>query len=147
MLTAMLVLTLGFVAAGVGDIKTTTSPCDAPVNENHYEEGETVYIHASGFDLNTEYSWDITGGKGGSSCDPGMIVASGIKMTDMNGGACFAAYTILEGDCGEYKVNFGGKNDNYRVNGPPAQVPEFGTMIGILTALGALGVFFLVRRK
>jgi hypothetical protein len=26
-------------------------------------------------------------------------------------------------------------------------VPEFGTMIGVLTALGALGVFFLVRRK
>ncbi len=26
-------------------------------------------------------------------------------------------------------------------------VPEFGTVIGIVTALGALGVFFIVRRK
>lgn len=26
------------------------------------------------------------------------------------------------------------------------QVPEFGTVLGILTALGALGIFFVVRR-
>ena len=26
-------------------------------------------------------------------------------------------------------------------------VPEFGTFVGVLTALGALGVFFIVRRK
>ena len=32
-------------------------------------------------------------------------------------------------------------------NYEPPVVPEFGTMVGILTALGALGVFFLVRRK
>jgi hypothetical protein len=26
-------------------------------------------------------------------------------------------------------------------------VPEFGAIVGVLTALGALGVFFVVRRK
>jgi hypothetical protein len=27
------------------------------------------------------------------------------------------------------------------------QVPEFGAIVGVLTVMGALGVFFLVRRK
>jgi hypothetical protein len=35
--------------------------------------------------------------------------------------------------------------DLARINVP--LVPEFGTVVGMLTALGALGVFFVVRRK
>lgn len=145
----MLVLTLGLVAAV--DIKTTTSPCNVTVNENHYVEGETVYVHVVDFDENTKYPWDITGQPGGASCDPNTIIASGNQTTDINGNLCFAAYTIKSDDCGEYKVTFGAKSpnkktDNYRV-GEDIIVPEFGTTIGIATALGALGVFFLVRRK
>lgn len=149
----MLILTLGLVAAV--DIKTTTSTCEDIVNENHYVEGENVYVHVIGFENNTKYPWDITG-QGGSenseaSCDPNTIIASGNQTTDIDGNLCFAAYTIKNDDCGEYKVTFGAKSpdkktDNYRV-GEDITVPEFGTTIGIATALGALGVFFLVRRK
>ncbi len=145
----MLVLALGFASAV--DIKTSTSPCGEIVNENHYVEGETVYVQVIDFYADTEYPWDITGLPGGASCDSNVIVASGDKTTDNEGNLCFAAYTILEGDCGEYKVTFGEKSpmkktDNYRIGEVP-MVPEFGTTIGIATALGALGVFFLVRRK
>ena len=148
---ASLLLTVGFVAAGnSGSIKTTTSPCGSIVNENHYFAGETVYIHVFDFDANTEYPWNIRGQPGGASCDPKIIVASGEQTTDSEGNLCFAAYTINEDDCGEYKVTFGKKSpkkktDNYRIGTPI--VPGFGAIVGIATALGALGVFFLVRRN
>ena len=143
---ASLLLTVGFVAAGnSGSIKTTTSPCGSIVNENHYFAGETVYIHVFDFDANTEYPWNIRGQPGGASCDPKIIVASGEQTTDSEGNLCFAAYTINEDDCGEYKVTFGRKSDNYRVGTPT--VPEFGVVVATLTVIGALGAFFIVRKK
>jgi hypothetical protein len=46
-----------------------------------------------------------------------------------------------------YKVRFGMKVDSYRVIAEEYIVPEFGTIVGVLTVLGALGVFFVIRRK
>ena len=148
LLILMSVLCLGLASAGSGSIWTTKDDCGNESQDiNHYEIGDKVYINGANFGDETSYAWDITGGEGGSSCDSGAIVASGNQATDAEGNICFEAYTVANDDCGEYKVNFGGKNDNYRVDGPPAQVPEFGTTVGILTTLGALGAFFLVRRK
>jgi hypothetical protein len=144
-LVTMLVLTLGFASAE--SIKTSTISCGTQ-NANHYAIGEHVYIRGEGFDANTKYAWDITGQPGGASCDSNIVVASGDINSDADGYFCFDAYTILEGDCGEYKATADrNKHDNYRVDEGNPVVPEFGTVVGMLTALGALGVFFLVRRK
>lgn len=146
MLSMFLVLTLGFaVAEAQGSIWTTTSACGEIQNDNHYAVGEDVYIRGNNFGAST-YAWDITGQPGQASCDPNVPVASGNLVVDNSGAFCFKAYTVLEGDCGEYKANFDNKHDNYRVEENNV-VPEFKTTIGILTTLGALGVFFLVRRK
>lgn len=142
----LVVMLVGFVSANgnSGSIWTTNSDCGAEQqNENHYSIGEDVYIKGANFNAGT-YDWDITGNPGGSSGDPGIIVASGSKNT--NGTFCFKAYTIESDDWGVYKVNFNGKNDNYNVDAIPS-VPEFGTVVGVLTILSALGVFFVVRRK
>jgi hypothetical protein len=122
-----------------GDIDTARAPdCTSPQNENQYYPGEQVWIKGSGFDVGT-YEWDISGT---SKCDKGIIIKDGLVTTDSNGNFCFEAYTVANDDCGVYKVNVGkNKNDNYHV------IPEFGTMVGILTALSAVGVFFFVRRK
>ena len=141
-----LIMLAGFASAGSGAVWTTTSPCGNVQDENHYIAGETVYIHGSGFTASTSYAWDITGQPGGSSGDPGITVASGNQATGTDWKVCFAAYVIAADDWGEYKYTYDGKHDNYRVDETPI-VPEFGPMLGILTALGALGVFFIVRRK
>jgi len=144
MLAAILVIaSMAMVSATA--IWTTTSDCNSPQDENQYLPGQDVYIHGLGFDSNTLYSWDITGKPGGASCDPGIVVANGSQSTNSLGGVCFKAYTITD-DCGEYSVKFDKKNDNYRVQFVDA-VPEFSTYVGILTALGAVGTFFMVRRK
>ena len=139
----MLILTLGLVAAYPGSIKTTTSPCNAVVNENHYTQGEIIYIHGSNFNPG-DYNWDIIGQPG--SCDSSSSVASGSINVDNSGSFCFnTSYIVQSDDCGVYKANIGTKQDPYTIES--INVPEFGTTIGIATALGALGVFFLVRRK
>jgi hypothetical protein len=70
---------------------------------------------------------------------------------DCNEGDLLSVHAIKAG-VGENTIN-GSIHDNYPlvnlnlgvVNVP--LVPEFGTAIGVLTILGALGVFFVVRRK
>lgn len=124
-----------------GSIWTTTNLCGTEQQDvNKYNIGETVYINGAGFDAG-DYEWTITGQPGQASCDPKIVVASDAQTVDSSGAFCFAAYTVQSDDCGEYSVDFGKKNDNYNV------IPEFGTMVGVLTALSAVGVFFLVRRK
>lgn len=106
-------------SGGSGAIWTTDSSCgDEQQDVNHYNRGEHVYINGSGFSPNTQYSWNIIGQPGGASCDPGNVVAfEDHRATDSNGDFCFDAYTVATDDCGEYKVNFGNKNDNYRIDG------------------------------
>ncbi len=138
----MLVLTLGLVAAQAGSIWTTTESCgEDPQNANEYFVGQVVYINGANFHSGT-YAWDIAA----SPFKESDRVAFGTVTPDENGAFCFEAYTIQEQDSGVYQATVdGNKKDNYHVGTP--MVPEFGTTVGIVTALGALGVFFLVRRK
>lgn len=136
--------TVRVLAQGAGAIWTTRNECgDAEQNVNHFDNGDTVFINASGFATGgSSYEWSITGKPGGASCDPNDAVASGvITLTDIctitrdhtvgvppncfcqcdgHGGFCFPAYVIQEDDCGEYQVRVGSKGDNYRVG--PAQL-------------------------
>lgn len=130
-----------------GSIWTTNNDCgDETQDENQYAIGGTVFINGKDFCEGT-YDWTITGQPGGASADPGIVVANGSKAVNSSGSFCVQAYTIPTDDDGTYTVDFGRKNDNYRVNLNLPAVPEFGTTVGILTALGAVGTFFLVRRK
>jgi len=98
-----------------GAIWTTRDDCgDEKQNVNHYEIGEHVYIHGANFDPR-DYYWKIRGQPGGASCDPNQIVADGTFTVDESGSFCFDAYTVQPDDCGEYKVKFENKGDNYRV--------------------------------
>ena len=130
-----------------GAIWTTTGSCGDPQDINQYARGEDVYINGAGF-CPGEYDWVIVGLPGHASCDPDEVVELGANyIVDESGAFCFKAYTVALDDCGEYTVGFDGKTDNYNVNENLPTVPEFGPGIALITALGALGVFFLVRRK
>jgi len=99
---------------GTGSIWTTLNDCGISSQDvNHYGPGEHVYINGENFIASTNYNWEIRGQP--DSCDPSTVVVSGTRTTDGNGKICFDAYTVQNNDCGEYKVNFGGKNDNYQV--------------------------------
>lgn len=149
MLVSVLVIaSITAVSADAGAIWTTKNDCgDSTQNANQYARGEKLYINAANFEPNTVYNWAITGKPGGASCDPSAVVASSTQSTNFSGAICFEAYTIALDDCGEYGVEYDGKKDNYRVDERLPVIPEFGAMAGILTALGAVGTFFIVRRK
>ncbi len=134
-----------------GSIWTTNGDCgDETQDENQYAIGGTIFVNGAGFDAG-DYDWEIKGLGGsensGASCDPDAVVALGSHTVDSTGNFCFNAYTVANDDWGEYKVDFSNKHDNYRVNLGLPVIPEFGTTVGILTALSAVGVFFLVRRQ
>lgn len=159
-----------------GSIWTTKNDCGTVQQDvNQYAIGEKVYINGNKFDAG-DYEWEIKGLGGSensqASCDPDKEVASGNYAVNESGGFCFEAYTIANDDCGEYKVGFNGNNndendystlneededkdgkndnngksDNYHVDSLTAVVPEFGAVVGVLTILSALGIFFFVRR-
>lgn len=126
---------------GSGAIWTTKNDCgDEQQDVNEYDIGEVIYINGANFDEGT-YDWEIKGQPGQASCDPNQIVVSGDYTVDESGAFCFEAYTVEEGDCGVYKAKFSNKQDNYHV------IPEFGAVVGIMTVMGAVGLFFLVRRN
>jgi len=102
---------------GGGTIWTTRDDCGTEQqNVNHYIAGDEVWINGKGFSKYKWYEWSIKGQPGGASCDPGQTVASGWKKTDKNGRFCFNVYTVKSDDCGEYKVKFSNKNDNFHVD-------------------------------
>ena len=136
----ILSLNLSLVSAASGAIWTTRENCKIPRNENSYDVGDSIYIRGENF-APGEYDWDITGQPGQASCDPRTVVASGSYTVDDSGEFCFDAYTVADDDCKVYQATFGKKHDNYHV------IPEFGLVTGLLTALSAVTVFFLVRRK
>jgi len=128
------------VSATSGATWTTSGTCGDPQNVNEYAVGEVVYINGANF-APGEYDWEIIGQPGESSCDPQAVVAQGSYTVDESGAFCFEAYTVQEGDCGVYKSKFSNKQDNYHV------IPEFGAVVGIMTVMGAIGLFFLIRRN
>ncbi len=129
-----------------GAIWTTNADCgDETQDVNHYPVGGVVWVNGNNFKPLTEFDWTITGQPGHASCDPGEIVASGKITTDEDGAFCFNAYTVREDDCGEYTVDVGNKNDNYRVDKPenPAiQIKKYtndedaDTITGLLIPVG-----------
>jgi len=136
------------LAGNSGSIWTTTNQCGEDKQDvNHYGVGDIVYINGANFD-EENYDWEIIGLGGsensGASCDPNLVVASGSEYVGEVGDVCFAAYVVENDDCGEYKVSFNNKKDNYRVDTPV--VPEFGLILGLMTLLASAGVFFFVRR-
>ena len=143
-----IIILAGIVSAGPGAIWTTRGDCgDSSQDVNKYAVGEDVYINGNNFVVGT-YDWAITGQPG--SLDPNMVVASGSDATNSNGAFCFKAYTVKADDGGVYTVDFDGKNDNYHVEyeiEEPPTVPEFGAVVGVLTVLGAVGMFLVVRKK
>ena len=114
----LLLLCLVMPAAGQGgsgSIWTTSTSCgDEEQNSNHFKSGDEIWINGSNFNPGT-YDWSIYGNPGGSSCDPGITVASGTVTVDASRSFCFSAYVVQPDDCGEYRYNVGSKNDNYRV--------------------------------
>jgi len=146
MLALMLVSAVSVVSAVSGSIWTTSNQCGNDQQDvNQYSIGEKVYINGANF-AEGSYDWSVKGQPGGASCDPSVVVASGSSGVDSSGAFCFEAYKVKNNDCGEYKVDFGNKKDNYHVNNVPL-IPEFGLTIGVLTLLSAVGIFFFVRRK
>ncbi|MCH7850989.1 MAG: hypothetical protein IH845_05085 [Nanoarchaeota archaeon] len=154
-LIALVVMSFSLVSANSGSssphgsIWTTTSLCGEESQDvNHYNLNESVYINGENFEEGS-YDWTVSG-LGGSkksraSCDPFDTVATGTYSVNSSGDFCFEAYTVALDDCGEYRVKFDNKKDNFRVN--TEVVPEFGTIIGMLTILSAAGIFFVVRRE
>jgi hypothetical protein len=133
-------------ATNPGSIWTTKNDCgDASQDVNHYAIGDVVYINGANFNPDT-YSWDITGQPGGASCDPNIVVVSGNETVDANGNFCFAAYTVQNDDCGEYKAHFNNKQDNYRVD-DDNQIPEFGVIGAALGATVAVAGFLILRKR
>ncbi|RQW08525.1 hypothetical protein EH222_05610 [candidate division KSB1 bacterium] len=122
LLALSLLLSATAIAQGnAGAIWTTRGDCgDETQDANHYAVGETIFINGSGFDPNTDHEWSIEGQPGQASCGPGDVVAQGGITTDDAGAFCFSAYTVLNDDCGEYKVSVGNKHDNYRVDPYPS---------------------------
>ncbi len=108
--------------AAQGSTKTSAGSCANPVNKNHYTAGDVIVLDFQGFEPGSTHSWTITGNPGGSSGDPGIVVASGTFTADANGDWCVDnAYTVQPDDWGEYHVSVeGGKGDNYRVLQEPA---------------------------
>lgn len=147
LLGLFLLVTISAVSANSGAIWTTGNDCgNKTQNVNHYNIGDKVYINSKHFAVGGENSWTITGQPGNASCDPGKVVASGSYSVGPSGNFCFEAYTIQNDDCGEYKVDFGDKKDNYRINEPPI-IPEFGIAAGMLTLASSIVILFFVRRK
>lgn len=107
---------------GSGAIWTTNIDCGVDTqDENHYAKGSWVYINGANFDPGT-YDWFIEGLPGKASDDPNIKVIQGSFVVDETGAFCFAAYQVQMDDGGEYKADFNGKKDNYRVQRDAASV-------------------------
>ena len=131
------------LGANSGSIWTTTNSCGIEQQDvNHYSVGEKVFINGANFDEDN-YDWDVEGQPGQASCDPNIQVATGNMNVD--GSFCFEAYTVQADDCGEYKVHFGNKQDNYRVD--ELQVPEFSTITAGIALAGSILLFIVLRKK
>jgi len=149
-LVVLCVMCFGLIAANGNAEKmwiTTNSCGDFSQKVTQYAINEKVYINGDGFTPSESYYWAITGGSGSSSQDPDVTLANGFHSSASGAFCIEQAYTIQTDDWGLYNVDYSNKHSPYHVNGPAANVPEFETLIGILTALSALGVFFVVRRK
>lgn len=118
-----------------GSVKTVTGSCGAPVNANHYDGGDTVYINVIGLTPNTQLTWTIDQTNG-----PAHLGAGLTPMTDANGNVCFAALILPTSTSGEFKADVdGAKSDNFSVTAAPVVAPTTGsiTINKVVTGTGA----------
>jgi len=118
-LSTLLIISLLTSAAGFLNIKVaqadsgsiwTTDKCGSGKKDvNEYAIGDKVYVNGTNFNKDTKYEWTIKSNPGG------ITVASNHIHTGDSTSFCFEAYTVKVGDSGVYKVELGGKNDNYQV--------------------------------
>lgn len=141
-LTMLLITVVNAQVAGVG------SP-DTECQNNGFDYGIAKYQcnsyepeEGSAFD-----SYDLTvewfGGEDCSSADwTADPAVDGVLSKEGT-----STYVHLGGTSGT--ITQTGQNSISHVTfcGKVPQVPEFGTMVGILTVLSAVGVFFIIRRK
>jgi hypothetical protein len=114
-----IILVLGVVGIGVvysmqGSTWTTKDCMHGAGANDEYKPGEMVYIYVKNFDEGL-YHWTITGQSGSGSCNPNQVIAQGDYYYQGNKEDCFRAYTIKNRECGIYKVDFGGKTNNYKI--------------------------------
>jgi|GEM_PF-1826235 len=147
----MLILTLGLVAAvassGVGnpDNECQNNGFDYGIAKYECGDSNVEELGSKGEDYTLSVAWRYNDEKECAWADwtanpavDGVLLKAGKADTvALNGGL---SGTVEKQRYAISHITFCG---NY--NDPT--VPEFGTVIGMVTALGALGVFFLVRRK
>lgn len=108
-------LIIGLVLSAQGTTWTTKDCLHGATPGDTYKPGDQLYIYGKNFDPGT-YHWSITGQPGSGSCHPGQVIAEGDYYFDSaEGETCFRAYIIKNRECGEYKVDFAGKTNNYKI--------------------------------
>ena len=103
----------------VGRIWTTAQGCSSIQDENHYQVGETVYVHYEGF-VPGEYTLTIDQVNG--SLKPRV---EGPRTVTLAVSGCFAAHVVQPTEAGnEFTLDLGrGFNDNYGVDEYVAPTP------------------------
>jgi hypothetical protein len=157
-LSAMLVLMLGAVSAL--SVAPTTTVIAGKIYNSDYtatESGATVEVTCGGNVLSTTSLGDGSykveyNGSTGYTCTFGntLLVYAEKGTLSGYGGGNSDPTTIVSGTCTNPDtetclINVISNVDVAVVNVP--LVPEFGALVGALTILGAVGVFFVVRRK
>jgi hypothetical protein len=144
LILAMLLVLTTAASATYGSVWVTRDDC-GPRSQSitTYARGETVWVNGESYDPG-DHAWTVTG-EPGITCDDGIDVASGTVTVGEDGTFCFAAYTVQNDDCGEYKVPVGNMYTKYVVD--ENQVPEFGLIAGGVALAGAVAGFFLLRKK
>lgn len=142
-LSMMLVLTLGFASAKTGNgVGNPDTECQA----HGFDYGIAKYDCGSTTPSDTgTYSGSYT------------INVNWTDCSSVNWTATPGVYGVLEKESTDYFTYSGGTSGTINKQDHDIShitfctneyvVPEFGTVAGLATALGALGVFFLVRRK
>lgn len=108
----------------VGKIWTTSEGCDSIQNKNHYQVGETIYVHYDGF-IPGDYVLTIDQVSG--SLKPRV---EGPRTVTLAASGCFTAHVVQASEAGnEFTLDLGkGHNDNYGVNEYAAPTPTDPTL-------------------
>jgi len=150
-ISSVLLVAGGVSAATAPSILTfTNDQCNLP-NVSSYNAGQEVYVQVENLESGTYYL-KIKWNSGDPACDPKKDVRqTGALIIDSTKFCFDTGYKVKNKDCGEYKIVLVNANTQiegkYKVFYNVPMVPEFGPIVGILTVLGALGVFFVVRSK
>jgi hypothetical protein len=145
---ATMLLTVGFASASVPVCATFETTFVSGIitdatNGNAAVAGASVTVDCNG---NLEYATsDALGGYEvqytTAECPLNSAVSVSATYDGLNGNSNSVSWSSLNQQVGCLQLIV-----NVACADVPL-VPEFGTLVGVLTALGAVGVFFVVRRK